>query len=173
MAGSRSAGGDQNISAASGYLGLSMCWAQFIYEVGDRVKEKKRQSFSNSPSYDVVLGTEYGHSLGLCFSRLFLSFKGCKDALRFEIYLKLVRIKAEYNQLIEIAVNSPDQHPSERSSQETPKPDSLGIKLPIRLFCIEGLESAKAVTLRSSATSAVSHSLHSSKIRCIYAATVV
>jgi hypothetical protein len=45
-----------------------------------------------------------------------------------------------------IVINSPDQHSSERSGQETPKPDSLGIKLPIQLFCIEGLERGWTVT---------------------------
>ena len=43
-------------------------------------------------------------------------------------------------------INSSDQLPSERSSQEMPSPDFLGTKLPIKLFCIEGDENAKAVT---------------------------
>ena len=43
-------------------------------------------------------------------------------------------------------INSSDQHPSRRSSQETQNPDTLGIKLPIQFFCIEGLERTKTVT---------------------------
>ena len=57
-------------------------------------------------------------------------------------------------------INSPAQHASEPErfaiastdlrtairGQETPNPDSIGIKLPIQLFCIEGLEWAKTVT---------------------------
>src|SRR5262245_23066876 len=43
-------------------------------------------------------------------------------------------------------INSPDQHRSERSIQDTTNPDSLEIKLHIPLFCIEGLEVAKAET---------------------------
>ena len=45
-----------------------------------------------------------------------------------------------------MVINSPDQNPSERSSQDTPKPDFLGTKLPVRLFCMEGLGNPKTVT---------------------------
>ena len=43
-------------------------------------------------------------------------------------------------------IDSPDQHHSERSSQDRSKPDFLGTKLPVQLFCMEGLESAQTVT---------------------------
>jgi len=45
-----------------------------------------------------------------------------------------------------IVINSPDQYYSERSSQDTPERDFHGTKLPIKLFCMEGLESVRTVT---------------------------
>jgi len=71
----------------------------------------------------------------------------------FAIALLLAEISAAWIYVNSISTTSPnkiisslDQHPSQRSSQETPNPDSLEIKLQIPLFCIEGLEVAKAKT---------------------------
>jgi len=71
----------------------------------------------------------------------------------FAIALLLAEISAAWIYVNSISATSPnkiisslDQHSSERCSQETPNPDSLEIKLHIPLFCIEGLEGAKAET---------------------------